>query len=162
MDLHRAVTVSLVVVGVVVGGLLALVAGFQVPTRVGPLSLGAGLALLSIGPYAHALGRASRSTLVGAAPAVAWLGVTMFLATVRSEGDLVVTGSAFGLAFLLLGTVSSAVGIGTIRSGIERADRRAAARAQREAAARAEAAAAAAAEAESTSPNGSSDGASDR
>ena len=144
---------SFLVVGLVVGGLLGVVGGFQVPTRVGPLSVGAGLALL-IGPYAHAVGRASRSTLVGAVPAAAWLGVTMFLASVRTEGDLVVTGSAAGLAFLLLGTVSAALGIGTIRSGIQRGDRRATARAERESER--------AAEREAASPNGSSDGASDR
>lgn len=139
MDLRRAVTLSLAVVALVVGGLLALVGGFLVPKKVGPLSVGAALALLAVGPYVHVVGRAARSALVGAVPALGWLGVTMFLASLRTEGDLVVTGSADGLAFLLLGTVSSAVGIGTVKWGIQRGDRKAAARELRRAAAAAEA-----------------------
>ena len=134
MDLRLAVTISLAVVGAVVGALLAVVGGFLVPRHVGPLSVGAAVALLGVGPYVHMLGRAARSALVGAVPALAWLGVTMFLASIRTEGDLIVTGSADGLAFLLLGTVSSAVGIGTVRAGIQRGDRIRAERAARRAA----------------------------
>ena len=144
MTYDRAVTISLAVVGAVVGALLALVAAFFVPTRYGVLSLGDAAALLTVGPYARAVGRAARSTLVGAIPALAWLLTTMYFASTRPEGDLVVTGTAYGLAFLLLGTVSGAVGIGTIRSAVQRDDRRAAERAAQ----RAEEAA--------VSPNGSS------
>jgi hypothetical protein len=125
----RAVTLSLVVVGTVVGALLAMVTAFFVPTRAGVVSLGDVLALVTIGPYAHAVGRATHSSAAGAAPALAWLGTTMYFATLRPEGDLIVTGSAYGLAFLLLGTLSGAVGIGTIRSRVLRDDVRAAERA---------------------------------
>ena len=127
MNPARAVTISLLAVGVVVGMLIAIVTAFYVPTR--PVPLGVVATVLLIGPYAHGLGRALRSTGAGALPCVAWLVTTMALASTRPEGDLVVTGSVSGLLFLLLGTVSGAVGIGTIRSGIARADRRAAARA---------------------------------
>ena len=129
MTFDRAVTISLAVVGAVVGGLLALVAAFFVPTRYGVLSLGDAAALLTVGPYAHAVGRATRSTWLGAVPALAWLVTTMYFASVRPEGDLIVTGTAYGLLFLLLGTVSGAVGIGTIRTGVLRDDVRAAERA---------------------------------
>jgi hypothetical protein len=127
----RAVTVGLLVSSVVVGGLLSMVTAFYVPTRAGVVSLGDVLAVVTIGPYAHAVGRAARSSAAGALPAVAWLGTTMYFATLRPEGDLIVTGSAYGLAFLLLGTVSGAVGIGTIRSFVQRDDNRAAERAAR-------------------------------
>ena len=126
MTTDRAVTISLAVVGAVVGGLLALVGAFLVPTRFGFVSAGDVAALLTVGPYARVIGRATRSTLVGAIPPLAWLATTMYFATTRPEGDLVVTGSAYGLAFLLLGTVSGAVGIGTIRAAVLRDDRRAA------------------------------------
>lgn len=122
----RAVTISLCVVGAVVGMLIAIVTAFLVPT--GAVSLGTVLTVLLIGPYAHLLGRTLRSAAVAAVPCVAWLTTTMTLAGKRAEGDLVITGSTEGLAFLLLGTVSGAVGIGTVRAGIARSDRRAAAR----------------------------------
>jgi hypothetical protein len=125
VTLDRAVTISLAVVGAVVGALLALVAAFFVPTRAGFVSLGDVAALLTVGPYARLVGRAARSTLVGAIPPLAWLGTTMYFATTRPEGDLIVTGSAYGLAFLLLGTLSGAVGIGTVRAAVLRDERRA-------------------------------------
>jgi hypothetical protein len=129
MSNDRAVTVGLLAAGVVVGGLLSMVSAFYVPTRAGVVSLGDVLAVVTIGPYAHFVGRAARSSAAGALPAVAWLGTTMYFATLRPEGDLIVTGSAYGLAFLLLGTLSGAVGIGTIRSSVQRDDQRAAERA---------------------------------
>ena len=128
MSPTRAVTISLVVVGVVVGMLIAIVTAFFVPTGNGVVSLGVGATVVLLGPYAHLLGRALRSTGAAALPCVAWLITTMLLASTRAEGDLVVTGSTEGLAFLLLGTVSGTVGIGTVRAGIARSERRAAER----------------------------------
>lgn len=129
MSPSRAVTVCLLVAGFVVGGLLALVTAFFVPTRIGGVvSVGVLLTVLTIGPYSHAVGRALRSAPAAAVPGIGWFVVTMLLATKRAEGDLVVTGSVSGLAFLLLGTVSATVGIGTVRAGINRAERRALAR----------------------------------
>jgi putative effector of murein hydrolase LrgA (UPF0299 family) len=129
VTLHRAVTIALLAAAAVVGGLLALVTAFYVPTRAGVLSLGDALALVTIGPYAHAVGRAARSSAAAVVPAVAWLVTTMYFANLRTEGDIIVTGSVYGLLFLLLGTVSGAVGIGTVRRGVLRDDRRAAERA---------------------------------
>ena len=131
-------TIALYVVGAVVGFLVALVTAFHVPTR--PLPLGVVATVLLIGPYAHLMGRALRSAAAAAVPCVTWLVVTMVLASQRAEGDLIITGSLPGVAFLLLGTVSCAVGIGTVRSGVERSERRAAARAIERAAAEAQAA----------------------
>lgn len=115
MTVDRVLTGGLAVSGAVVGMLLAVVGAFFVPTGVGPLSLGIGIALLT-GPFCHAVGRAARSVAVGVVPGLAWLTTAMLLAAKRPEGDLVITGQAKGIAFLLLGTVSAAVGIGTIRA----------------------------------------------
>lgn len=143
MTPSKAVSIGLLAVGSVVGLLLAVVPAFFVPTR--PVPLGVVAAVLLLGPYAHLLGRALRSSMAAALPCVVWLVTTMVLASSRPEGDLVITGSNAGLAFLLLGTVSGAVGIGTVRSGIARSDGRAAERAARTA------------EEAAISPNGSSE-----
>ena len=120
MSLDRAFVIALAVAGAVGGVVLAFGGAFFIPLAVGPLSAGDAIALLTVGPFCHVVGRAARSSLVGALPGVTWLVATMFLGTTKTEGDLVVTGEAFGLAFMLLGAVSAAVGIGTIRAGIER------------------------------------------
>jgi hypothetical protein len=120
VTLDRAFAVALAVAGAVGGLVLAIVGAFFVPVAYGPVSLGDALALLTVGPFCHVVGRAARSTWVGTIPGVVWLLVTMVLAGRRPEGDLVITGEAFGMAFLLLGTVSAAFGIGTIRAGVER------------------------------------------
>ena len=133
-----ATTISLYVVGAFVGFLIALVTAFWVPTR--PVSLGVVATVLLLGPYCHLLGRALRSSFAAALPGVTWLVTTMLLASTRPEGDLVITGSLPGLLFLLLGTVSAIAGIGTVRAGVARADRRAAERAARMAEAEAAAA----------------------
>lgn len=124
-----ATTISLYVVGAFVGFLIALVTAFWVPAR--PVPLGVVATMLLIGPYAHLLGRALRSSLAAAVPSVMWLVTTMVLASARPEGDLIVTGTLPGVLFLLLGTVSCVVGIGTVRAGVARSDRKAAARAIR-------------------------------
>ena len=118
MTLDRAFLIALTVAGAAAAVVVAVVGAFFIPTSYGPLSLGDGIALVSVGAVCHFVGRAARSTWVGVVPGVVWLVVVMALATRRTEGDLVVTGDAFGMAFLLLGTVSAAVGIGTIRAGV--------------------------------------------
>ena len=129
MTLDRAVGAGLVVVATVVGALLALVGAFLVPAELAPyVSLGDVFALVTIGPFCHAVGRALRSSVAAVAPAFAWLFTAVTLGSARTEGDIVVTGTAYGIAFLLLGSVSAAVGIGTIRSRTARADARALAR----------------------------------
>ncbi len=124
MTLDRAFLIALAVAGSVGGVVLAVVGAFYIPLSYGPLSVGDAIALLTVGPFCHLIGRAARATWVGTIPGVVWLFVTMALATRKAEGDLVVTGEAFGMAFLLLGTVSAALGIGTIRAGIARDDAR--------------------------------------
>lgn len=124
MSASRAVSLCLLVAGAVVGGLLSLVTAFFVPTRVAGVSLGVVLTVLTIGPYSHLVGRALRSAPAAAVPALGWFVVTMTAAGKRPEGDLIVTGSLAGLAFLILGTVSATLGIGTVRAAINRRARR--------------------------------------
>ena len=140
MNPAKAVTIALVVVAAFVGALLAVVTAFYIPTH--PFSLGAALSALVLGPYCHLVGRALRSPALAALPGVMWLVVAMALGSSRAEGDVVVTGDMNGVLFLLLGTVSAAVGIGTVRAGIVRSDARAARRATEQSA---------------VSPNGSSE-----
>lgn len=120
MSLDRVFTIALAVSGAVGGLVLAVVGGFLVPVAYGPVSAGDALALLTVGPFCHLVGRAARSTWVGTIPGAVWLVVTMVLAGRRPEGDLVITGETFGMLFLLLGTVSGAVGIGTIPAAVLR------------------------------------------
>lgn len=90
-----------------VGALLALVGGFLSPTaprllgvRVPVGALGAAAANLGVG----LLGGWGTGTRAGSVlPGLAWLGVVLPLASLRPEGDLIVTGSLSGIAFLLLG-----------------------------------------------------------
>lgn len=120
MSLDRAFAVALVVAGAAGGIVIAVGGAFFIPATWRFVSLGNAVALVGVGALCHAIGRAARSSMAGAVPGVTWLVATMLLATRKTEGDLVVTGDAFGMAFLLLGTVSAAVGIGTIRQGVER------------------------------------------
>jgi hypothetical protein len=114
VTVDRILTGGLAVTGAVVGMLLAIVGAFLIPA--GAYSLGDFLALVTIGPFCHAVGRAARAVWVGVVPGLAWLTTSMLLAAKRPEGDLVIAGDVKGIAFLLLGTVSAAVGIGTIRA----------------------------------------------
>jgi hypothetical protein len=118
VTLDRAILIALVVCGVAGGVLLAVVGAFYIPASYGPLSLGDAIALLAVGPFCHFVGRAARSTWVGTVPGVVWVLVAMVLGARRPEGDLVVLLDVPGVAFLLLGTVSAAVGIGTIAAGV--------------------------------------------
>jgi len=96
--------------------LLAVWGAFLVPLRLGgvPVPLGVLLALATL-PLCRAGGWALGSRLGAALPGAVWLVVGATLGTRRSEGDLVVTGGALGLAFLVLGTLGAAVGAGTWR-----------------------------------------------
>ena len=67
-----------------------------------------------------ALGRAGSRVLqrgLGAVfPALIWLGVALVLASQRPEGDLVVTATLRGYAFLAVGAIAAAVSVGLATS----------------------------------------------
>lgn len=91
--------------------LLAVAGAFLVPASVAGVSLGVVVAV--VGNYVIALQarRVGGSTSATALPAVAWLALVIVLASGRREGDVVLTGSASSLSFIVLGAVSAAVGI---------------------------------------------------
>ena len=72
-----------------------------------------------------ALGRAGARVLdrpAGAAgPGVLWLVVALVLGTRRTEGDLIVTNTWRGIAFLVAGAVAAAVAVGLAGAGKNRA-----------------------------------------
>ena len=106
---------SLVAVGLL-AAVLAIIGAFLsawlprplgVPIPVGVLvAVGGNLGLGFLG---------ARWTGTRAAPvlsALIWVVIALLLGSSRPEGDLVVTGSGRGVAFLLLGTAAAAAGIG--------------------------------------------------
>jgi hypothetical protein len=95
---------------------LAVVESFLVPLRAGTVPLPVSVLLAVVGNVAltRLMWRACRHRGAAAAPVVAWLVVVLVLAARRQEGDLVVPGTATGLAFLLLGTVAGAFALGQV------------------------------------------------
>ncbi len=93
--------------------LLAVVGAFLVPYDPVP-GLSVGVAIAVAGNFLVAVGgRRAYGGVTGAVlPAVVWLVVTLTLASGRPEGDVVLSNSVSSLAFIVLGAVSAAVGIG--------------------------------------------------
>ena len=94
--------------------LLALWGAFLVPFRVGGTLVPVSWVLAVVGNVA--LGRAGGrlgGTTGAVVPGVVWLGFALVLSSQRSEGDLVVPGTAVGVGFLLTGAVASAVAFGS-------------------------------------------------
>lgn len=95
---------------------LAVWGAFLVPLRVGGAPVPIGLLLaLATGPLCLAGGRLLGSRTGAVLPLVLWAVVAVALSSRRAEGDLVVTGSALGLAYLVLGLLGAAVTVGVWR-----------------------------------------------
>ncbi len=94
--------------------LLCVWGAFLVPLRVGGAPVPVGLLLaLATAPLCRA-GAAVLGRRAGAAvPMMLWAAVAVSLAGQRREGDLVVTASAFGLAFLGIGLLAAAYAVGS-------------------------------------------------
>lgn len=111
----------------VLGVELALWEAFLVAARPfgTALPLAAAVALVGNVAVGVAGGRVLGRPLGAVVPGVLWLGVALFLGTKTAEGDVVVTSTFRGMAFLLVGTAAAAVPIGlaaarregTFRSG---------------------------------------------
>lgn len=95
---------------------LAVWGAFLVPLRVGgvPVPVGLALALATI-PLCVAGGRVLDSRAGAAVPLALWAVVAVTLSSRRTEGDLVVTGGALGLAYLTLGLLGAAAVVGLWR-----------------------------------------------
>ena len=111
----RAVAAGFALV-VVLTVLSALWGAFLVPFRIGAAAVPVSwvIALVGNSVLGVAAGRlGGRAAIVVAAGL--WLAVALALGVRRQEGDLVVTSSAVGLGFLVLGAVGSAVAFGMHR-----------------------------------------------
>ena len=94
--------------------LVGLWGAFLVPFRVGGTLVPVSWAVAVVGNVA--LGRAGGrlgGTTGAVVPGAVWLGLALVLSSQRSEGDLVVPGTAVGVGFLLAGAGASAVAFGS-------------------------------------------------
>ncbi len=92
-----------------------LIDPLAVAAVVGPgrvvLSYGVLVALVGNYLLCRAGARAAGTMLGGALPALGWLAMAVYIGAGRGEGDVVIPNSGNGVAFLLVGTLSAAVGI---------------------------------------------------
>lgn len=113
---RRVATAAWALAAVVVAGWLALVEVFWLPLRVGRVLLPVSVLAVVVGNLLlPALARrVSGSRLVALLPAPVWLTIALAATVRRPEGDLVLVGGgaagAVNLAFLLVGTVTAAIG----------------------------------------------------
>lgn len=95
---------------------LAVWGAFLVPLRVGGAAVPVGLVLaLATVPLCRAGGAVLQSRAGAGLPLLLWAAVAVALSSSRREGDLVITGSARGLAFLGLGLLGGAYAVGSWR-----------------------------------------------
>ncbi len=96
--------------------LLALWGAFLVPLRVGgvPVPVGVLIALTNV-PLCRVGGDLLERRAGAAGPLLLWAAVAFALSTQRREGDLVITGGARGLAFLVVGLLAASVAVGSWR-----------------------------------------------
>jgi hypothetical protein len=94
--------------------LLAVWGAFLVPLRVGtvPAPVGVLLAFATV-PLCRAGGDALGRRAGAVLPLLVWAALALSLASQRREGDLVVTGSLYGLAFLGVGLLGGAFVVGS-------------------------------------------------
>jgi hypothetical protein len=106
------------VLAISVAGWLAVVEVLWLPLRVGGVLVPVSVVAAVVGNLvlAELVLQWSRSRTAALLPAFTWVGVALAASTRRAEGDLLVIGSgglgAVGLAFLGLGVVAAAVGVG--------------------------------------------------
>jgi hypothetical protein len=109
---------------VLLSGWLALVEVFWLPLRAGGVPVPVSVAAAVVGNLllVPAARRVSGSRVVALVPAVVWVVVAIGGALRRPEGDLLITGGdaatqVVNLAFLLLGVVAAAFGVGRVLGG---------------------------------------------
>ena len=112
--MDRALLLPLLVVGLALG----VIGSFLVPLRVGGTLVPLAPVLAVVGNVAvGVLGARAVGSRAGAVvPAAGWLLVVLALGSARPEGDVVLPGGGgegmVALAFILLGAVAAAVGVG--------------------------------------------------
>lgn len=124
-DLLAVITGAAYAALFVLGAAVGVLGCFHYSAAVAGLPIGAVLAIAGNFVMCWVGGRAMRSKLGAAVPAAGWVLTAMVFAVQRPEGDIVVTSTAVGLAFLFGGTVAAGVGIGVAPSAwLRRAGRR--------------------------------------
>ncbi|MBA3250148.1 MAG: hypothetical protein H0T66_07565 [Geodermatophilaceae bacterium] len=95
---------------------VAVLECFLLPSYLGPVPIPLSIPAAVAGNLAlPALAlRLTGSRIVGVLPVLGWLTVAVVASVPRPEGDLIVTGSLRGLAFLLLGAVAGAYAVARI------------------------------------------------
>lgn len=95
---------------------LAVWGAFLVPLRVGRVPVPVGLAVaLAVAPLCRAGGRVLGRRAGAVGVMVLWTGVALVLSQRRTEGDLVITNSLRGLAYLAVGLLTAALVVGAWR-----------------------------------------------
>ncbi len=89
---------------------------FFLPLRIGsvpvPLSIPAAvLGNVALPALAY---RLSGSRITAALPVLVWIAVVIAASVPRPEGDVIVTGTARGVAFLVLGSIAGAYAVGRL------------------------------------------------
>lgn len=95
---------------------LAVLECFLLPLRIGsvPVPLSIPMAVLvNVGLPALAY-RLTSSRAVAATPVIVWIAVVIIASVPRPEGDVIVTGTWRGIAFLILGAVAGAYAVGRL------------------------------------------------
>ncbi len=106
-----AVRVVLHVLALAAGAAVGVLGSFVHPLTWAGLPYGLLLAIVLTGAVMVTAGLATGSRSGAGCAAAGWLAVVVTLSSPRSEGDLVVPGTALGYAWLLLGTFVVVLGV---------------------------------------------------
>ncbi len=110
-DLYAFVTGGGYAMLLLVGLLVGLIGAFEFTRDVGPVPVGA-LVAVAVNFVMCWLGGRGMGTKIGAvAPAVGWVISAMMLSVTPAAGDVVVTLSLPGLIFLIGGSIAAAIGV---------------------------------------------------
>lgn len=111
--LARILTVALVILAAVE---LAVLECFLLPLRIGsvPVPLSIPVAVLVNAGLPALAYRLTGSRAVAAMPVIAWTALVIVASVPRPEGDVIVTGTWRGIAFLILGAVAGAYAVGRL------------------------------------------------
>ncbi|MGI8652015.1 MAG: hypothetical protein ACR2I7_04385 [Geodermatophilaceae bacterium] len=109
----RSLTGALIAVAAVQ---LAVLECFFLPLRIGsvPVPLSIPVAVLVNAGLPALAYRLTASRAVAAFPVVVWIAVVIVASVPRPEGDVIVTGTGRGIAFLILGAVAGAYAVGRL------------------------------------------------
>lgn len=95
---------------------LAVLQCFLLPLRIGGVPVPASIVLAVGGNIAltHLAYRLTRSRIAALLPMLTWLVVVVAFSVPRPEGDVIITGSGWSIAFLGLGVSAAAYAVGRV------------------------------------------------